>query len=108
MYPQIFYKPLFACAASSKELTIQNHLAILTAISKFLPDFWIRDAEMVSVALMSEGSSKLSGMKPVWAEARLGQLALLVELIEYIQAIRQAATLTTVRYFFGTCSQMHY
>ena len=97
MYPQIFYKPLFACAASSKDLTVQNHLAVMTAISRFLPDFWIRDAEMLSVALMSEGANKRSDAKPVWGKARLGQSALLAELIYRAQDERKAQTSSTVR-----------
>jgi hypothetical protein len=97
MYPQIFYKPLFACAASSKELTVQNYLAILTAISGFLPDFWTRDVEMLSVAIMSDGANKPSEATPTWGKARLGQSALLVELIGYIQALRNKEASTTVR-----------
>jgi hypothetical protein len=98
MYPQIFYKPLFACAASSKELTVQNCLAVLTIISRFLPNFLTRDAEMLSVALMSEGTTnKPSGAKPTWGKARLGQSALLVELISRVQALRITEVSTMVR-----------
>jgi len=97
MYPQVFYKPVFVCAASSKELTVQNYLAILTVISRFLPDFWIRDAEMISVALMSDGTSKPSETKGVWGKARLGQSALLVELIGRVQAMRDVESSTKVR-----------
>jgi hypothetical protein len=92
MYPQIFYKPLFGCAASSKELTVQNYLAILSIISRFLPGFWTRDAEMVSVALMSDGTNKSSESKPTWGKARLGQSALLVELIDQAHLLRITET----------------
>lgn len=99
-YPQIFYKPLFACAASSKELTVQNYLAILTVISRFLPDFWTRDAEMISVALMSDAAKKPTAEKATWGKARLGQSALIVELIGRLHATRQAETFTAVSLLF--------
>lgn len=45
---------------------------------------------------MSEGGSKPSGSKPVWGKSRLGQSALLVELIGHVQGVRQAQTLSSV------------
>ncbi|KAJ6582913.1 hypothetical protein DFH09DRAFT_278368 [Mycena vulgaris] len=92
LYPQLFYKPLFSCAASNKDFTILNHLCAITAVSRFLPDFWTRDAEMMSVALMSSaGGSKANAPDaiPVWGTARLGQSVLLVEMIGKIQAVRR-------------------
>lgn len=94
-YPQIFYKPLFLCAASVKEVAVVNHLCTITIISRFLPDFWIRDAEMISVAVMSDigGSGDANGKgkakEGAWGNARLGQSVLLVELIGKIQGIRR-------------------
>lgn len=71
-----------------------NHICAITLLSKFLPDFWTRDAEMMSIALMSGATG---GMKkedvsaaPIWGMARLGQSVLLVELIGHIQAVRRA------------------
>lgn len=89
----MFYKPLFACAASSKEVTIGNHLSILFAVSRFLPDFWTRDAEMMSVALMSDPASgkktqSVEDESVPWGNARLGQSVLLLELIARIQGAR--------------------
>ncbi|KAJ6557945.1 hypothetical protein B0H19DRAFT_1149145 [Mycena capillaripes] len=94
LYPQVFYKPLFSCAASNKEVTVLNHLCGITAVARFLPDFWTRDAEMMSVALMSgAGGSKSSATTPDaapgWGTARLGQSLLLVEMIGRIQAVRR-------------------
>ncbi|KAG6812874.1 hypothetical protein H0H92_015802 [Tricholoma furcatifolium] len=89
LYPQVFYKPLFSCAASSKEFTVVNHLCIIVIVSKFLPDFWIRDAEMVSVALMSDGGRKAPETdRKSWIKPRLGQAVVLLELIACIQAAR--------------------
>ena len=90
LYPQIFYKHLFSCAASSKEFTVVNHLCAMVIVSKFLPDFWTRDAEMMAVALMSDVGGKKSEDpgSSSWTKARLGQCVLLVELIERLQAAR--------------------
>jgi hypothetical protein len=97
-YPQLFYKPLFACAASTKEVAIGNHLAILIALSRFLPDFWTRDAEMLSVALMSDagGGRNLKGNADAgeqgvpWSQLRLGQSVLLMELVGRMRSARTA------------------
>jgi hypothetical protein len=91
LYPQVFYKVIFSCAASSKEFTIVNHLCAMVVVSKFLPDFWSRDAEMMAVALMSDigGKKMLEDSAPLsWTKARLGQCILLIELIGRIQAAR--------------------
>ena len=95
-YPQVFFKPLFACAAATRELAVAHHLAVLRAVSKFVPEFWTRDAEMVAVALMSEpggrkesaGESAQNGEVP-WGVPRLGQTALMVEVISRIQEARR-------------------
>ena len=89
MYPQLFYKPLFACAASNKEPAVQNYLTVLTVIARYLPDFWTRDAEMISVALMSEGGNKPTDVEAdvTWGRAKLGQSALLTELIARVRDI---------------------
>ncbi|KAJ7468081.1 hypothetical protein FB451DRAFT_1401336 [Mycena latifolia] len=94
LYPPLFYKSLFSCAASNKEVTVLNHLCALTAIARFLPDFWTRDAEMMSVALMSGATKARSPTEadpePGWGTARVGQSVLLVEMIGRIQAVRRA------------------
>ncbi|TFK38037.1 hypothetical protein BDQ12DRAFT_735948 [Crucibulum laeve] len=95
LYPPLFYKPLFSCAASSKEFTVVNHLCTLAVHSKFVSDYWTRDAEMMSVALMSETGGEKAAFKtsfggPPWGKARLGQSILLIELISHIQKIRHA------------------
>ncbi|KAG1802270.1 uncharacterized protein HD556DRAFT_1263825 [Suillus plorans] len=87
-YPQVFFKPLFTCAASSKVLTISHQLGVIAAISVFLPDFWTRDPEMILVALMNEPTViSQSGSKRKWAQARLGQMIILVELIARVKAV---------------------
>ncbi|TFK72480.1 hypothetical protein BDN72DRAFT_957330 [Pluteus cervinus] len=53
-HPHLFFKPIFSCAAGLKEYTVVNHLCALSVLSRFLPDFWTRDAEMVAIAVMSD------------------------------------------------------
>jgi len=101
LYPQVFYRPLFACAASSKEFTVVNHLCTITILSKFLEDFWIRGAEMISVALMSDvgggnANAKETAANPVWGKARMGQSVVLLALIGQIQSERHAKELPSV------------
>ncbi|KAJ7653453.1 hypothetical protein B0H17DRAFT_1214685 [Mycena rosella] len=85
LYLPLFYK---SCAASNKDFTVMNHLCAITAISRFLPDFWTRDAEMMSVALLNSSKTNApANGEPVWGAARLGQSVLLGEIIGRIQAV---------------------
>ncbi|TFY56273.1 hypothetical protein EVJ58_g7743, partial [Rhodofomes roseus] len=102
-YPRLLYKPIFTCAASAKDLTIGTQLCVLTCLTKFLTDFWFHDADMVSVALMSDPagakSPPVQGAK--WGRARTGQSVLLVELITALRAARHSQDLRTVRDHFS-------
>jgi hypothetical protein len=105
--PPVFFKPLFACTASDKEVIVVNHLCTLEVHSKYVTDYWLRDVEMMCVALMGNAgaSSDDPGMPGQWGVARLGQLVLLVELIGKIQGVRhdkEAAANVSFRLFFVT------
>ncbi|KDR79961.1 hypothetical protein GALMADRAFT_242128 [Galerina marginata CBS 339.88] len=87
--PPVFFRPLFACTASDKEVIVVNHLCTLQVHSKYVEDYWVRDVEMMCMALLGDaGSVSPGGMQGQWGVARLGQLVLLVELIGKIQKIR--------------------
>lgn len=87
--PPLFFKPLFACAASDKEVIVVNHLCTIQVHAKYIKDYWLRDIEMLCVALLSDiGNVEAGAMEGAWGTARLGQLVLLVELIGKIQSIR--------------------
>jgi hypothetical protein len=62
-------------------------------LARHLPSFWIRDAEMLLVALMSDSSGTVKDSQestgPLWGQVHPGQLVILVELIALIQATRQ-------------------
>lgn len=99
-FPKIFYKPLFTCAAATKDLNLVNQLSVLNALGKVLPDFWFRDVEMMSVALMSDAAGKVAptaadGQLPV-SKARIGQCLLMVELLEQLRAVTESRDLTMV------------
>jgi len=87
--PTLFYKPLFACAASDKEVVVVNHLCTIQVHAKYVQDYWIRDPEMMCIALLSDIGMADTGTKDgKWGVARLGQLVLLVELIGKLQKLR--------------------
>ena len=96
VHPQIFYKPLFACAASTKEVTVAHQLTILVALESYMPHFWTADAEMVSVALMSDPAGSFGkgkgkeGLIPEWGPPRLGQEIVMLEVIGKLRGIRIA------------------
>ncbi|KAJ3746695.1 hypothetical protein DFH05DRAFT_1395192 [Lentinula detonsa] len=97
-YPQIFYKPLFLCAASTREYAVVNHLCTVTALARFMPDYWIKDAEMMSIAIMGDMNMKKTDSRTAMENsgdakpqgiARLGQSVLVVELIAQVQGMRR-------------------
>lgn len=86
-----------------------HQLTVLVALSRHMPDFWTRDAEMMAVAIMSDPSRSFGkgkereGTLPVWGEARVGQSIILLEVISRIRRARLAKKETTaVRFFFLT------
>ncbi|KIO14193.1 hypothetical protein M404DRAFT_121469 [Pisolithus tinctorius Marx 270] len=97
LYPQLFFKPFFSCAASSKELSVVHHLQQVVGVSALLPDIWLHDPDMIVVALMNEVGDKQETHK-TWGRARLGQTALLVELIMVIRALTPVDAAVPVRF----------
>ncbi|KAI0676337.1 hypothetical protein C8Q78DRAFT_1084712 [Trametes maxima] len=91
--PKAFFKPIFTCAASMKDLTIANQLCALYAVARFYPPMWTHDPEMMSVALMTDPTARSASISldggPVRGKARYGQLALMVELIQHLKQVRQ-------------------
>lgn len=93
-YPQVFFKPLFLCAASNKELIIANYLRILITLSTYLPNILTSNAEMMSVALL--GNLPITGTadeknEPTWEQAKFGHCVVVMELICRLRALRKNA-----------------
>lgn len=93
-YPQVFFKPLFLCAASNKEVIIANYLRILITLSTYLPNILTSNAEMMSVVLLgnlSNTGSTDEKHEPTWGRARIGHCVVVVELISRLRALRKNA-----------------
>ncbi|KZT23632.1 hypothetical protein NEOLEDRAFT_1179868 [Neolentinus lepideus HHB14362 ss-1] len=88
-YPQIFFKPVILCAASSKETTVIKQLRVCIMLSSFVTDFYTRDPDMMSVALLSDVAGGKSTAGSANANPRLGQLVILTELILSIRRVSQ-------------------
>jgi hypothetical protein len=71
-------------------------------LARHLPSFWIRDAEMLLVAVTSGSRSTDQGPPgdagPQWGQVRLGQLAILIELIAHVQSERNGKDTQTVSF----------
>ena len=80
-YPKLLYKPMFALAAASKDITLSNHLRVVAQLARIVRGFWVADIEMLLVGLMSGGTTG-SSRRP-----RLGQLILTMELITFVQSL---------------------
>lgn len=92
-YPQVFFKPLFLCAASNKELIIANHLRTLITLSAYLPNILTSNAEMISVVLLgnlSNTGSTDEKNKPTWEQTRIGHCVVVVELISRLRTLRKS------------------
>ncbi|KAF9653663.1 hypothetical protein BDM02DRAFT_3135161 [Thelephora ganbajun] len=93
-YPQIFFKPLFLCAASNKELITASYLRTLVTLLTYLPNILTSNAEMMSVALMGNLSNTGSvdeASNLTWEQARLGHCVVMVELISCLRSLRKSA-----------------
>lgn len=106
-YPTIFFKPLFLSAVSTKEFTVINHLCTVVIYSRYVEDFWTRDVEMLSMALLNdtrspkEDISRSSARDVPWTVARIGQSVLMVELIHRLQSIRRTREPASVSYIYS-------
>ncbi|TBU39115.1 hypothetical protein BD309DRAFT_873000 [Dichomitus squalens] len=92
--PKAFFKPVFGCAASMKDLTIANHLCSLYSVARFYPGIWTHNPEMMSVAIMMDptGSRKVTeptGAAPTQGRVRIGQMVIMVELLHHLRRMRQ-------------------
>ncbi|GJJ14897.1 hypothetical protein Clacol_009167 [Clathrus columnatus] len=88
--PRLFYKPIFALAGASKDITLVGQLANVVMMAKHMPHFWTGDSEMLAIALISEPSSppkSIPGHGRAWGKIRLGKSLILLELILFIRAL---------------------
>ncbi|KAF5359637.1 hypothetical protein D9756_003121 [Leucocoprinus leucothites] len=115
-HPQTFFKPLFSLATSSPSsssstqnssgggtsvIMLASTLSVVHALSAIVRDWWVRDAEMVCVALMSDVGASSSakgkgkardtgpGMGTEGGTVRLGQMIALLEVVAKLRALRR-------------------
>lgn len=111
-HPQLFYRPLFTCAATTKDHVVVDQLRIVVALTRHMPDLLTREADMTAIALVGSGRAILDKGKTKenasaqWAAARPGQLAIILELVLRIEELMKERsssikTLPSVSQFFN-------
>ncbi|WWC87775.1 uncharacterized protein L201_002667 [Kwoniella dendrophila CBS 6074] len=98
-HPQLFYKPLFSCSASTTSTSLLPHLKLLTAISDILgsAQLWTQaDPQMVVIVLMGDISPKppkgkgKEGEKTI-INVKLGRYAVLINFIDALEKVNEPA-----------------
>lgn len=98
-HPQLFYKPLFSCSASTSSTTLLPHLKLVAAISDVvgLAKFWTQaDPQMVVIVLMGDVAPKAPKGKGKEGEEaivniKLGRYAVLINLIDALDKVDEPA-----------------
>ncbi|KAI9265078.1 hypothetical protein BDA99DRAFT_536570 [Phascolomyces articulosus] len=100
-YRTVFYRPVITCAASDDEHKIATQLTMITCLRKYLSgvQFWMQDAEMINVVLLSDlGSKKAAKEKAAldaeialmkWGSTTLGQCVIAMEFMWSIKELRE-------------------
>lgn len=94
--PQLFYKPLFACAAATQSESLAKSLRVVTAISELLgPEaYWTSaDPQMIAIVLVGDVAPRQAKGKgkegtPGVIHVKLGRYAILVELILALKTVK--------------------
>ncbi|KAI9278075.1 hypothetical protein BY458DRAFT_554083 [Sporodiniella umbellata] len=89
-----FYKPIVSCVASDDNEKVAHLLKLMTHLRKYLTgvQFWMQDAEMINVLLLSDvGAKKLQKEQAsnVWGSTTLGQCVVTTELILVLRSLRE-------------------
>jgi len=78
-YPKVFFKPVISCAAAVKDVNLVYQLRVVTTLARLVPDFWVRDADLMAIATFRDGGAKV--IEGGFGKVRLGQCLLLLQLI---------------------------
>ncbi len=87
--PTLFFRPVIACARSNQDANVVAQLRIIGGVARQLPSFWIKNDEMIAVALMTAPNTSTIG-HDIWAKPRLGQCVIMLELINHIKALTRS------------------
>lgn len=94
--PQLFYKPLFACAASTHSSSLSGPLSTVRKLSELLGSeaFWTQaDPQMVVILLVSAATPpRQAGDSSGFISVKLGRYAVLVELILAVKQITKPSS----------------
>ncbi|KAI8985163.1 hypothetical protein BDB01DRAFT_721630 [Pilobolus umbonatus] len=107
-YKTVFYKPVVSCVATENEDKIAEQFGLITCLRQYLTgvQFWMQDAEMINVLLLSDiGKGKLNKNRQAeasnllnpdsvpnkihWGSATLGQCVIAMELVWVIKDLRE-------------------
>ncbi|GMK58259.1 hypothetical protein CspeluHIS016_0502910 [Cutaneotrichosporon spelunceum] len=90
--PNLFYKPLFACAAATQGETLAKPLRVVAALAEQLGAdvFWTdADPQMVAIVLGDMSSTKAKrNARGAVVNVKLGRYALLLELLVSLQGLK--------------------
>ncbi|OCF39078.1 hypothetical protein I317_07148 [Kwoniella heveanensis CBS 569] len=97
--PQLFYKPLFSCSASTQSTSLLPHLKLLISLSQLLGPFkfWTQaDPQMIIIVLMGEAIPKQPKGKGKEGEIgtvniKLGRYAVLAEFVQAFEKVDEPA-----------------
>ncbi|KAI8875679.1 hypothetical protein K501DRAFT_233277 [Backusella circina FSU 941] len=107
-FKPIFYKPIVSCVASDEEEKVSNILTLLACLRRYMSgvQYWMQDAEMINVLLLSNVGSKKKEENPVtsastpqlkindapheprWGHTTLGQCAIASEFMWCVKELR--------------------
>lgn len=79
-YPKLFFKPVISCAAAAKDVNLVYQLRVVTTLARLVPDFWVRDADLMAIATFRDGGAA-KAVDGEFGKVRLGQCLLLLQLI---------------------------
>jgi hypothetical protein len=89
-YRTLFYKPVVSCAASDDEEKVSTCLALMTCLRRYLSgvEFWMQDAEMINVLLLSDVGPKKLKNDDGWGNTTLGQCVVAGEFMWAVKDLR--------------------
>ncbi|WVQ94622.1 hypothetical protein IAU59_001702 [Kwoniella sp. CBS 9459] len=98
-HPQIFYRPLFSCSASTQSASLLPHLRLITSLSELLgpAKFWTQaDPQMIIIVLMGDAVPKQPKGKGKEGErgimnVKLGRYAVLSEFVQALEKVDEPA-----------------
>jgi hypothetical protein len=101
-FKQAFYKPVVSCVASDDESKVAPILTLLACLRRYMSgvQFWMQDAEMINVLLLSNVGSKRDTAipqlkindvlhEPRWGHTTLGQCAIASEFMWCVKELRE-------------------